>query len=84
MSTSKHIDVRPTAGAIGAEVHGIDIARGVSDAAFDEIHAAWLAHQVIFFRGPKFIGYIACTTRRQAVPGIANITAAIGRICGAR
>ena len=51
MSTSKHIDVRPTAGAIGAEVHGIDIARGVSDAAFDEIHAAWLAHQVIFFRG---------------------------------
>ena len=51
MTSYQHIDVRPIAGAIGAEIHGIDIAPGVSDAAFGEIHAAWLAHQVIFFRG---------------------------------
>ena len=51
MTSYQHIDVRPIAGAIGAEIHGIDIAPGVSDAAFGEIHAAWLLHQVIFFRG---------------------------------
>ena len=47
----QHIEVRRVAGAIGAEIHGIDLARGLSDAAFAEIHRAWLAHQVIFFRG---------------------------------
>ena len=51
MTTYQHIEVRRVAGAIGAEIHGIDLARGLSDAAFAEIHRAWLAHQVIFFRG---------------------------------
>ena len=50
MTTYQHIEVRRVAGAIGAEIHGIDLARGLSDAAFAEIHRAWLAHQVIFFR----------------------------------
>ena len=51
MTTYQHIEVRRVAGAIGAEIHGIDLARGLSEAAFAEIHRAWLAHQVIFFRG---------------------------------
>ena len=51
MTPYQHIEVRRVAGAIGAEIHGIDLARGLSDAAFAEIHRAWLAHQVIFFRG---------------------------------
>ena len=51
MTTYQHIEVRRVAGAIGAEIHGIDLARGLGDAAFAEIHRAWLAHQVIFFRG---------------------------------
>ena len=50
MTTYQHIEVRRVAGAIGAEIHGIELARGLSDAAFAEIHRAWLAHQVIFFR----------------------------------
>jgi taurine dioxygenase len=42
------IEVRPLAGALGAEIPGIDLARGVSDAVFAEIHEAFLEHLVIF------------------------------------
>lgn len=51
MTTNQQIEVRRLAGAIGAEIHGVDLARGVSDAVFAEIYRAWLEHQVIFFRG---------------------------------
>jgi len=43
------IQVTPVSGALGAEIDGVDLA-DVSDATFDEIHAAWLEHQVVFFR----------------------------------
>ncbi len=46
----RHIDVRPIAGALGAEIHGVDI-NDLSDEAFAEIKSAWLRHLVIFFRG---------------------------------
>jgi|GEM_PF-2097638 len=48
-SDDQHIDVRPIAGALGAEIHGVDL-NTLSDAAFAEIEAAWLEHLVIFFR----------------------------------
>ncbi|MCA8927059.1 MAG: TauD/TfdA family dioxygenase [Alphaproteobacteria bacterium] len=45
----QHIEVRPIAGACGAEIHGVDL-NALSDAAFAEIRAAWHDHLVIFFR----------------------------------
>ena len=40
----------PLSGAIGAEIHGIDLARA-TDAEIAEIRRIWLAHNVVFFRG---------------------------------
>jgi taurine dioxygenase len=42
--------VEPLAPAIGAEIHGVDLAQGVDDALFGTIHQALMDHQVIFFR----------------------------------
>jgi taurine dioxygenase len=47
--TYRRIQLRPLAGALGAEVAGVDLAE-LDDACFAEIHSAWLAHQVLFFR----------------------------------
>ena len=46
----KHIQVKPIAGALGAEIHGVDLAR-LDDETFAEIHHAFLENLVIFFRG---------------------------------
>jgi len=46
---SDAIRVTPIANALGAEISGVDLA-DVSDAIFEQIHAAFLAHQVLFFR----------------------------------
>lgn len=43
------IDIRPIAGALGAELHGIDLAR-LDDDMFAAIHDALLRHCVVFFR----------------------------------
>jgi taurine dioxygenase len=50
-----HIDVTPFAPNLGAEIRGIQIADGVTDEQFDEIHHAFLAHQVLFFKDQKEI-----------------------------
>ena len=49
MATNRRIAVKPIAGALGAEISGVDL-RDVDDATFDDIHEAWLEHQVVFFR----------------------------------
>jgi taurine dioxygenase len=46
----RHIEVRPIAGALGAEVHGVDIARPLDHEVVAEIRLAFLDHLVIFFR----------------------------------
>jgi taurine dioxygenase len=46
----RHIAVHPTTGALGAEISGVDLRDALEDATFSEIHRAWLAHGVIFFR----------------------------------
>jgi taurine dioxygenase len=45
------IEVRPIAGALGAEVHGVDLAKPVDTATVAEIRRAFLENLVIFFRG---------------------------------
>jgi taurine dioxygenase len=45
------ISVSPLAGALGAEIGGVDISRPVDSATFAEIRRAWDEHLVVFFRG---------------------------------
>jgi taurine dioxygenase len=49
----RHLSVRPIAGALGAEIGGVDIARPVAEAVVAEIRQAFLDHLVIFFRDQK-------------------------------
>jgi taurine dioxygenase len=56
------IEVRPIAGAIGAEIYGVDLAGELSEAAIAAIRRAWLEHCVVFFRDqplppPQFLGF---------------------------
>jgi taurine dioxygenase len=44
------IEVKRIAGAMGAEIHGIDLARDLNEATFAEIHQALLDYGAIFFR----------------------------------
>jgi taurine dioxygenase len=46
----ERISVAPLAGALGAEIAGVDLAGDLDNQTFDEIHRALLAHHVIFFR----------------------------------
>ena len=48
--TDQAIEVRPIAGALGAEIFGVDLAKPLSNAQFADIHQALLDHLVIFFR----------------------------------
>jgi len=50
MAGYDHIDVKPISGALGAEVHGVDVT-AASPAAWDEMRAAFLEHIVLFFPG---------------------------------
>jgi taurine dioxygenase len=49
-SISPHLTVKPLAGALGAEIHGIDLGSAISDATVARIRKIWLEHSVIFFR----------------------------------
>ena len=49
MASYRRIEVKPIAGALGAEIAGVDLGN-MDDEAFDEIAAAWLEHLVVFFR----------------------------------
>lgn len=50
VQTNTTIDVRPVAGALGAEIHGVDLAQGFTDKVFAQIRQAFLDYNVIFFR----------------------------------
>ncbi len=49
----EHIEVLPVAGALGAEIGGVDRSRPLADVVVGEIRQALLDHLVIFFRGQK-------------------------------
>lgn len=44
------LDIRKMAGALGAEILGVDLSKDLDEGTFAAIHHAFLEHQVIFFR----------------------------------
>jgi len=48
--TAKNLEVRRLAGALGAEITGVDLAHDLSDETIAQIRRAFVEHQVIFFR----------------------------------
>ena len=50
MAAVLEFSVRRVAGALGAEVSGVDLARPLSPEMAQRLRAAWLEHQVLFFR----------------------------------
>jgi taurine dioxygenase len=47
---SQSLKIRRLAGALGAEIAGVDLSKPLSDATVAEIRRAFVEHQVIFFR----------------------------------
>jgi alpha-ketoglutarate-dependent taurine dioxygenase len=48
---SESFEVVPVAGRIGAEIRGVRLSADLPEGVRHAIHAAWLQHKVIFFRG---------------------------------
>jgi taurine dioxygenase len=44
------LDIRPLQPSIGAEIHGVDISKPLTDAVRNAIRAAVIRHKVVFFR----------------------------------
>jgi taurine dioxygenase len=49
MKSWRHISVNPIAGALGAEIGGVHLGQ-IGENAFDEVRAAFVEYQVLFFR----------------------------------
>lgn len=50
---NSQIEVRPIAGSIGAEIHGVDVSKDLDERTVGDIRKALLDHCVIFFRDQK-------------------------------
>jgi taurine dioxygenase len=48
--TNGRLEIRPIAGALGAEIAGVDLSEELDNGTIAAIRAAWLDHLVIFFR----------------------------------
>ena len=69
MSGYRTIEVRRLCGALGAEVHGVDLARALPDESVADIRRAFLDHLVIFFRGQTLTpGEFMAFARRMGEP----------------
>jgi taurine dioxygenase len=53
MMRNSRIEVRPSAGAIGAEIHNVDVSADLDEGTVGDIRQALLDHCVIFFRDQK-------------------------------
>ncbi|MBM3540598.1 MAG: taurine dioxygenase [Alphaproteobacteria bacterium] len=53
---SNRVTARPIAGALGAEIEGVDLAQPMDEATFGAIRQALLDHHVIFFRNQAIQG----------------------------
>ena len=54
MQTTTRLEIQPIAGALGAELHGVDLGADLDDVTIAEIRQALLDHCVIFFRDQEF------------------------------
>ena len=61
----RHFKVRPIAGALGAEIEGVDAARPLDGAVIAEIRQAFLDHLVIFLRNQKLTPQAQLAFARQ-------------------
>jgi taurine dioxygenase len=52
-ATLERIRVRPTRAALGADIEDVDLSRPLDDVVFAAIEQAWMAHQVLRFRGQR-------------------------------
>ena len=52
-ATYRAIDVEPVSGALGAEIHGVDLASGASADQIDEIRRVHQDYGVVFFRDQR-------------------------------
>ncbi|MCB1124497.1 MAG: TauD/TfdA family dioxygenase, partial [Verrucomicrobiae bacterium] len=50
MLTTSRFEIKPVAGALGAEIHGINLAEDLSDDVIADIRQALLDYCVVFFR----------------------------------
>jgi taurine dioxygenase len=82
-AANKHIEARPLAAAMGAEICGVDATR-MSEAQFQEIRAALFRHKMIYLRQQKLshsdqenfslrFGPFAEDAYTQGVPGHRNV-----------
>jgi len=53
MRNYRHIEVKPVAGALGAEIAGVDMSRELGNEVVDEVRHALLEYLVIFLRDQK-------------------------------
>ena len=53
MSEMSAIKVTPLSPAVGAEIGGVDLSKSLDKKTFDAVHAAWMDHLVLVFRGQK-------------------------------
>jgi taurine dioxygenase len=68
VSATRTLCVEPVAGALGAEISGVDLA-DCSDATIAEIRAVWLQHLVVFFRDqPLTLDQFLAFARRIGTP----------------
>ena len=61
----RSLQIHPIAGALGAEIAGVDLSADLDDATIAAIRRAWLDHLVIFFRGQdllpqRFLAFARC------------------------
>jgi taurine dioxygenase len=74
----KHIEVHPIAGALGAEVTGVDASRPLAAEVIAEIRHAWLAHLVIFMRDQRLtpqalVDFARCFGEPMAYPQLPGL-----------
>ncbi len=69
----RHIGVAPVAGALGAEIAGVDLRQPPNDAVIAEIRRAWLQYLVLFFRdqpltSEQYLAFARCIAEPVEYP----------------